>query len=130
MSRRGKDGDKEAPITDWERQNAQRTIVDAYEVARKGSVTDALKRCLRMFGGQFGNSLYGDGRVEIVDGETLDEETLKADWAKVYHIKETEVETRWPRFKIYALQTPVEQLTSDHKVILYATIQGQIQKAS
>jgi DNA repair and recombination protein RAD52 len=128
MSRR-KDG-RDDPITAQERQNAQRTIIDAHEVARKGAVTDALKRCLRTFGDQFGNALYGDGRVALVDGDTLDEEQLKADWAKVYHIKESEVEARWPRFKVYALQTPVEQLTSDHKVILYATIQGQIQKAS
>lgn len=129
MSRR-KDERKAEPIEAWERQNAQRTIIDAHEVARKGAVTDALKRCLRSFGAQFGNSLYGDGRVELIDGDTLDEETLKADWAKTYRIKESEVDARWPRFKVYALQTTVEQLTADHKVILYATIRGQLQKAS
>lgn len=128
MSRR-KDG-RDDPITAQERQNAQRAIVDAHEVARKGAATDGEKRCLRILGDQFGNALYGEGRVVIVDGDTLDEETLKSDWARVYHIKESEVDTRWPRFKTYALQAPVEELTADHKVILHATIQGQLQKAS
>ena len=35
--------------------------VEGHETAYKGSVTDALKRALRSYGGQFGNSLYGDG---------------------------------------------------------------------
>ena len=35
--------------------------VEGHETAFKGSVTDALKRALRSYGGQFGNSLYGDG---------------------------------------------------------------------
>ena len=34
---------------------------DGHDTAYKGAVTDALKRALRSFGGQFGNSLYGDG---------------------------------------------------------------------
>ena len=32
-----------------------------HETAHKGAVTDALKRALRSYGDQFGNSLYGDG---------------------------------------------------------------------
>jgi len=129
MSRR-RESKPDDPITAYERTAAQRTIVDAHEVARKGAVTDAMKRCLRTFGAQMGNSLYGDGRVILVDGDTLVEEDLKADWAKVYHIKDAEIETRWPRFKVYALGALVEELTSDHKVIIYATIQQQLQKAS
>ena len=35
--------------------------VEGHETAFKGSVTDALKRALRSYGDQFGNSLYGDG---------------------------------------------------------------------
>ncbi len=35
--------------------------IEGHETAFKGSVTDALKRALRSYGGQFGNSLYGDG---------------------------------------------------------------------
>ena len=35
--------------------------VEGHETAFKGSVTDALKRALRSYGSQFGNSLYGDG---------------------------------------------------------------------
>jgi len=34
------------------------TSSEAIEMARKGAVTDALKRALRSFGNQFGNSLY------------------------------------------------------------------------
>ena len=33
---------------------------EGHETAFKGAVTDALKRALRTFGPQFGNSLYGD----------------------------------------------------------------------
>ena len=35
--------------------------VEGHETAYKGAVTDALKRALRSYGEQFGNSLYGDG---------------------------------------------------------------------
>jgi DNA repair and recombination protein RAD52 len=35
-----------------------RAMVDAHDMARKGAVTDAMKRALRLFGDQFGNSLY------------------------------------------------------------------------
>ncbi len=34
---------------------------EGHETAFKGAVTDALKRALRGYGDQFGNSLYGDG---------------------------------------------------------------------
>jgi hypothetical protein len=36
---------------------------EAHEAAFKGAVTDATKRCLRLFGGQFGNELYRRGHV-------------------------------------------------------------------
>jgi len=62
LSRRKADA-KGNPIEDWEKANAARTIVEAHEMAEKGAVTDALKRALRTFGDQFGNGLYGDGRV-------------------------------------------------------------------
>jgi len=35
-----------------------KTLADAHEGAAKEAVTDALKRCFRTFGNQFGNSLY------------------------------------------------------------------------
>lgn len=57
--------DQDRPVQKWEEINARRTIVDAHEMAEKGSVTDALKRCLRTYGDQFGNGLYGDGRVDL-----------------------------------------------------------------
>jgi recombination DNA repair RAD52 pathway protein len=64
MSKRKRE-DQDRPIQKWEEVNARRTIVDAHEMAEKGSVTDALKRCLRTYGNQFGNGLYGDGRVDL-----------------------------------------------------------------
>ena len=39
-----------------------KTLADAYENAGKESVTDGLKRTLRSFGNQFGNSLYDKSR--------------------------------------------------------------------
>ncbi len=67
MSRR-KRGDNK-PVEEWERVSARRTIVESHEMAEKGAVTDALKRALRTFGDQFGNGLYGDGRVELPDAD-------------------------------------------------------------
>ena len=68
MSRRkqGEDG----PVQEWEKVNAQRTIVEAHEHAEKGAVTDAMKRALRTFGSQFGNGLYGDGTADISTADT------------------------------------------------------------
>lgn len=43
-----------------------RAKIDAHDMARKGAITDALKRTLRCFGDQFGNSLYDN---ELVDGQ-------------------------------------------------------------
>lgn len=48
-----------------ERINARTTIMDAHENARKGAVTDAMKRAARCYGDQFGNALYGDGRIDV-----------------------------------------------------------------
>jgi DNA repair and recombination protein RAD52 len=35
-----------------------RALVDAHDMARKGAITDAMKRAFRCFGNQFGNPLY------------------------------------------------------------------------
>ena len=40
---------------------------EGHDTAYKGAVTDALKRALRSFGDQFGNSLYGDGSGAATD---------------------------------------------------------------
>jgi hypothetical protein len=51
------------PITDegvcpvQEGRNARATI-DAHDMARKGAITDAMKRAFRCYGNQFGNPLY------------------------------------------------------------------------
>lgn len=121
MSRRKKDDD--SPIQRWEKQNASRTIVDSHEVARKGAVTDAMKRALRTFGSQFANGLYGDGKVPQIDADTITEDQLKADWARAYNIPEKEIDARWPKFKVWALQAVVPELEAEHKVKLFATIE-------
>ncbi len=43
-----------------------RARIDAHDMSRKGAITDALKRALRCFGNQFGNSLYDS---DLVDGQ-------------------------------------------------------------
>ncbi len=43
-----------------------RARIDAHDMARKGAITDALKRVLRCYGDQFGNSLYD---TDLVDGQ-------------------------------------------------------------
>ena len=53
--------DLETPPTWAERKVARTALMDAHENARKGAMTDGLKRCLRAYGEQFGNSSYGDG---------------------------------------------------------------------
>lgn len=40
-------------------KKARTAIVEAHEMAWKGSVTDGLKRVMRAYGRQFGNDLYG-----------------------------------------------------------------------
>ena len=39
-----------------------KTLADAHEGSAKEAVTDAIKRCFRSFGNQFGNSLYDKSR--------------------------------------------------------------------
>ena len=39
-----------------------KTLADAHEQSAKEAVTDALKRAMRTFGNQFGNSLYDRGK--------------------------------------------------------------------
>lgn len=119
-----------SPFNPYEISQARSIIMEAHEQAEKGAVTDAVKRALRTFGEQFGNGLYGDGKVLIVDGDTLVEEVLMAEWAIAYKIADNEMEERWPKFKLWALQESVEKLTADHKVTLYSKIEQQRKKAS
>jgi hypothetical protein len=59
----------DGPFTLLEKMNARTAITNAHEQAEKGAVTDAVKRALRTFGDQFGNGLYGDGRIIIDDNQ-------------------------------------------------------------
>lgn len=59
------------PITDEgvcpiQESRNPRAKVDAHDMARKGAITDAMKRAFRCFGDQFGNSLYD---TDLVDGQ-------------------------------------------------------------
>lgn len=98
LSRRKKD-DKERELEQWEIVNARRTIVDAHEMAKKGGVTDGLKRCLRTFGTQFGNALYGDGPVDFTPAGPI--EDIKKKWISTFSVKDEDVEERWKKFKVY-----------------------------
>ncbi len=57
----------ESPITDYERKNARAVIMESHEQAKKAAVTDGMKRGLRTYGNQFGNSLYGPDRAATRD---------------------------------------------------------------
>lgn len=63
----------ESPFTLIEKREARAVIVEAHEQAKKGAVTDALKRALRAYGNQFGNGLYGDGHTDLSEpaGQTV-----------------------------------------------------------
>lgn len=136
MAKRRKDAsDKnkeidDSPFNPFEIALARTIIMEAHEQAEKGAVTDAVKRALRTFGEQFGNGLYGNGRIPMVDGDTLTEDGLKKDWAAVFRIPDNEVENRWPKFKVFALQAVVQDLTADDKVALYGKIDQQRQKSA
>lgn len=119
-----------SPFNGYEVSLARSIIMESHEQAEKGAVTDAVKRALRTFGEQFGNGLYGDGRVPMVDGDALIEEVLQAEWAIAYKIPENEMDDRWDKFKVWALQKKVEKLTADHKVVLYGKIEAQRQKSA
>lgn len=112
----------EGEFTRQEIAKARAVVTDAHEMAEKGAVTDALKRVLRTFGNQFGNGLYGDGPVVIVDGDTLTIESLKADWAKVYNIPVAQVDERWLKYITYVLGTPVINPDAQQKALLFADI--------
>lgn len=115
----------ESEFTRQEKASACGVITDAHEMAEKGAVTDALKRALRTFGNQFGNGLYGDGPVPIVDGNTLTIDGLKSSWAKAYKIPAAQVEERWPKYIVHVLGTAVINPDAQQKASLYADIDKQ-----
>ncbi len=49
-----------------------RARIDSHDMARKGAVTDAMKRAFRCYGDQFGNSLYD---TDLIDGQPGTEKT-------------------------------------------------------
>jgi hypothetical protein len=112
-------------FTRQEKTNARRAITDAHEMAEKGAVTDALKRALRTYGNQFGNGLYGDGPVVIVDGDTLTIEDLKNTWSQAYKITAAQVEQRWPKYIVHILGTSVINPDAHQKALLFADIDRQ-----
>src|SRR2546421_286266 len=69
-------------------------------------------------------------RLDVRGCIPLTEDGLKADWAAVYRVPDNEIESRWPKFKMWALQSQVQQLTADHKIALYSKIDQQRQKSA
>jgi recombination DNA repair RAD52 pathway protein len=136
MGKRRKDASEKnteidaSPFNPFEISLARTIIMESHEQAEKGAVTDAVKRALRTFGSQFGNSLYGDGKIPMIDGDTITEDELKTSWSTVYRIPDNEVDSRWSKFKVWALQAQVSQLTADDKVALYGKIEAQRQKSA
>lgn len=120
----------DSPFNGYEISLARTIIMESHEQAEKGAVTDAVKRALRVFGEQFGNGLYGDGKKLIIDGDSLSEKDLKASWAKTYKVAENEIEDRWSKFVIWVLQAPVKELTGEHKAALFAKIDQQRKKSA
>ncbi len=110
MGRRKK-GDT-SDIQEWEAINARRAIVEAHEMAEKGAVTDALKRALRTFGNQFGNGLYGDGRIDISTPGEAPTAAMVSELAsyvgKVFNFKNENSNERWQSYKAHILRRTKE----------------------
>jgi len=126
MASRKKGDTKE--IEEWEVTTARRKIAEAHEQAEKSAVTDAMKRALRMFGNQFGNSLYGDGQVDL---SVPDLDEIKKQWIITCRIKQDQVEARWTKFKAFIAGGPTEDqgLTVELKQKMWSYINSQ-RKAS
>ncbi len=55
-------------LKDLKPDTPKNRIVGMHEMARKGAISDGMKRALRGFGPQFGNSLYGDSNEGVEAG--------------------------------------------------------------
>jgi hypothetical protein len=86
-------------------KKARTAVMDAHEMAHKGAVTDAVKRCLRAYGRQFGNDLYGKPKT-VGQVKTA---VMKAGKAKT-----------WRSYVVATLGEDIkdEDLTQDHLQIL------------
>src|SRR5882762_5395136 len=136
MGKRRKDASEknqevdDSPFNPFEISLAKTIIMESHEQAEKGAVTDAVKRGLRTKGEQYGNGLYGAGKKPMIDGDSLTEDTLKADWAKVYRVADNEIDTRWQKFKVWALQEQAPQKTPEQQATLYGKSGAQRQKSA
>lgn len=68
-------------------------LADAHEGGAKEAVTDALKRCFRSFGNQYGNSLYGKSQsygnqppAQLKPPKQLHNNSAPQDYASLYNI--------------------------------------------
>ena len=123
----------ETPFTDYERKNARAVIMEAHEQAKKAAATDVLKRCLRAYGNQFGNSLYGPDRAESADNAntstgaptpiiTVQEKLAKSRaQAFEFHLVEP---GEWEAFKSEKLGAAIADgdVTGDQYKVLYAAL--------
>ena len=55
-------------LRDLKPDTPKNRMVGMHEMARKGAISDGMKRALRGFGSQFGNSLYGDSDEGVAAG--------------------------------------------------------------
>lgn len=70
-----------------------KSLADAHEGGAKEAVTDALKRCFRTFGSQYGNSLYGKSQsranqppTQLESPKQLLNNTVPQEYASLYNI--------------------------------------------
>lgn len=70
-----------------------KSLADAHEGGAKEAVTDALKRCFRTFGSQYGNSLYGKSQshgnqppTQLESSKQLHNNTVPQEYASLYNI--------------------------------------------
>ncbi len=125
----------ETPFTDYERKQARAVIMEAHEQAKKAAATDVLKRCLRAYGNQFGNSLYGPDRaIETADNAntsanvttmlTIADKLAKSK-AQAFEFGLVEA-AQWEQFKADKLGAPVadSDVTGDQYKVLYSTLKA------
>ncbi len=133
----------ESEFTPFEKSKARGVIVEAHEMAEKGAVTDALKRALRVFGEQFGNSLYGDGRVMLDDVETgtqhqpsthapqtpadgvITEQQIASIRKLCQHLSKDEPENL-TSLKYLVAKAMIQQLTTEHKEMRQNALSPQV----
>lgn len=126
----------ESPFTDAERKQARAVIMEAHEQAKKAAATDVLKRCLRVYGNQFGNSLYGDGHTESTGNANnstgANVTALLSIAEKIARLRKQAIEqglvqeAQWEAYKAEKLGAPIEDsaATQQHYGVLFNALKA------